>query len=284
MTRLNRPKRAGQSAQVMDPRTLGRPVHLLPKFVEPLREAIAERIRADLNRKYGAAFVLGEVTMQRLQEDITKCRWHYTETTCGVIGFALERSLLLSILDYRYGSPQAVSQAEGALPAETATEERLGSMLGTQFLNLLAAFLPRDGIPAPLETALKLQSGPAPRPGTWIIHASLTETSLQRQGALCFSLDDNCIDLILDSLAPQREASRRPRVAVPLAAQLQLRMVATLYERQVPLGSLLDLKVGTILPISLGVASVQIDNSPLFSAQVAEHKGKLCLTSFEDLE
>jgi flagellar motor switch protein FliM len=52
----------------------------------------------------------------------------------------------------------------------------------------------------------------------------------------------------------------------------------------VPLGSLLDLKVGTILPISLGVASVQIDNSPLFSAQVAEHKGKLCLTSFEDLE
>ena len=269
----------------MDPRTLGRPVHLLPKFVEPLREAIAERIRADLNRKYGAAFVLGEIVMQRLQDEPENCRWHYAETASGSIGFSLERSLLLCILDYRYGSTQPESHAEASSsPAETATEERLRSMLGGQFLTLLATFLPREEKAASTDGALKPQSGPAPRIGTWTIRIELAETSLQRQGTLHFCLDDECMALILDSLAPQREAARRPRAAVPLAAQLQLRMVATLYERQVPLGSLLDLKVGSILPISLGAATVQIDHSPLFSAQIAEHKGKLCLTSFEDLE
>lgn len=284
MTRLNRPKRAGQSALVMDPRTLGRPVHLLPKFVEPLREAIAERVRADLNRRYGAAFVLGEIAILRIQEAPDNCRWHYAETITGIIGFALERPLLLSILDYRYGSPHTENPADTGLPVETATEERLGSMLGARFLHLLAALLPGNAKPVAAESALKMQSGSAPRPGTWIIRVELAETSLQRQGTMHFSLDEGCMTAILDSLAPQREGTRRSRATVPLSAQLQLRMVATLYERQVPLGSLLDFRVGAILPISLGAASVQIDNSPLFSAQVAEHKGKLCLTSFEDLE
>jgi len=284
MTRLNRPKRAGQSAQVMDPRTLGRPVHLLPKFVEPLREAIAERIRADLNRKYGANFAVGEIVMQRLQDGPENCRWHYADTVSGTIGFALDRPLLLCILDYRYGSAQTENSADGNLPAETATEERLCSMLGGQFLKLLAAFLPRDGKTASPDAALKLQSGPAPRSGIWVIRVALTETSLHRRGSLCFSIDDKCIALILDSLAPQRKVAHRPRAAVTIAAQLQLKMVATLYERQVPLGGLLDLRIGSILPISLSAASVKIDNSPLFSAQIAEHKGKLCLTSFEDLE
>jgi flagellar motor switch protein FliM len=39
-----------------------------------------------------------------------------------------------------------------------------------------------------------------------------------------------------------------------------------------------------VIPISLRGADVLIGGSRLFSASIAEHRGKLCLTSFEDVE
>lgn len=287
MTHPLRAKRPRQNVQVMDPRTLGRPVHLLPKFVAPLREGLAERIRSDLNRRYAAQFELGAMAMQRLAAEAGDCRWHYAGLPAGTAGFALDRGLLLAILDYRYGAPaQAETEAAPTTgwPPETTTEERLGSMLATRFLELLGAFLPQ---PAAAETAGAMpapQPGRAPRKGTWVIRAEITETSINRHGNLWFSLDDECIRLILAGLAPTQAPRRSPRTVTTLGADLQLGVVATLYERQIPLGTVLDLKIGEVLPISLGNASVRIGDSPLFSARVAESKGKLCLTSFEDLE
>ena len=45
-----------------------------------------------------------------------------------------------------------------------------------------------------------------------------------------------------------------------------------------------DLQVGDVIPISLSRADVLLEESRLFTAAVTEHKGKLCLTSFEDAE
>ena len=50
------------------------------------------------------------------------------------------------------------------------------------------------------------------------------------------------------------------------------------------LGLLLDTRVGDVIPVSLGETEVLVDNERLMTARVAEHKGKLCLTAFEDLE
>jgi hypothetical protein len=49
-------------------------------------------------------------------------------------------------------------------------------------------------------------------------------------------------------------------------------------------GALFDLKVGDVIPVDVGRADVLLDEARLFTAAVAEHKGKLCLTSFEDAE
>jgi len=60
--------------------------------------------------------------------------------------------------------------------------------------------------------------------------------------------------------------------------------VARLVERPLTLGELMDLHEGDVIPVSLGLADVLVDGAPLMRAAVAEHKGKLCLTSFEDTE
>jgi flagellar motor switch protein FliM len=65
---------------------------------------------------------------------------------------------------------------------------------------------------------------------------------------------------------------------------LQLTLVARLLEKQMPLGSLLDTRIGDVIPVSLGTSDVLVGDSRLFTASITEHKGKLCLTAFEDVE
>jgi flagellar motor switch protein FliM len=271
----------------MDPRTLGRPVHLLPRFVEPLRDELAEALRADLNRRYRASFALGAVAIVRLEASPEQCRWLYASGPKGCTGFALERPLLLGILDYRYGIHDGASPASGSdkPQPETVSEERLAHRLAVRFLKILSAHLnpaspTAEGKAAP--GALEIQPGASPKAGSWAIRAEISEEKLALHGALWFSLDDACIQAILSLLTPRRDQARKR--AAPLATQLRLKVTGRLVEREVTLGSLLDLRVGSVIPVSLGAADVLIDDSRLFSAQVAEHKGKLCLTAFEDVE
>jgi len=57
-----------------------------------------------------------------------------------------------------------------------------------------------------------------------------------------------------------------------------------LVTKEVMLGNLFDLRIGDVIPISMHRADVLLDDSRLFTAAVSEHKGKICLTSFEDVE
>jgi len=75
----------------------------------------------------------------------------------------------------------------------------------------------------------------------------------------------------------------RPHVQ-PLPARLQLALNARLIEKLIDLGTLLDLRVGDIIPVTVASADVLIGDSRLFTASIAELKGKLCLTRFEDVE
>ncbi len=89
-------------------------------------------------------------------------------------------------------------------------------------------------------------------------------------------------------LAPKRERtgveSSSRVLAQPLPARLQLTMNARLIEKPIDLGTLLDLRVGDVIPVTVASTDVLIGDSRLFTASLAEHKGKLCLTCFEDVE
>jgi flagellar motor switch protein FliM len=69
-----------------------------------------------------------------------------------------------------------------------------------------------------------------------------------------------------------------------LSSGLFVKLDGRLVSKETTLGALFELKVGDVIPVSVGRADVLLDESRLFTAAVAEHKGKLCLTSFEDAE
>ena len=59
-----RPAAAGAHV-VLDPATLGRPMHLLGGFTTPFKTALAETFRTGLNRRYGATFQVRSVDLGR---------------------------------------------------------------------------------------------------------------------------------------------------------------------------------------------------------------------------
>ena len=82
--------------------------------------------------------------------------------------------------------------------------------------------------------------------------------------------------------APRPHAPQGP--AEPLVSKLQVKLDGRLVSKEITLGALFELKVGDVIPVSVGRADVLLDDARLFTAAVAEHKGQLCLTSFEDAE
>lgn len=325
------PHRQGPAPEPIDPRELGRPVHLLPRFGQELHDDITDILRTGLNRRYRASFQLGDVRIARTDPAQAGGRWLSFSGGGGRIGFSLDRNLLLIVLHYRYGAapaaapaattapatrdaeaevddsndaneatlptpdeatapaaeaePVAAAEAGGAAPAppappaitrETATEERLGVALGLQLAKAVAARI--DAGPS----VLQLDPTHA-TPGLWTIHIAMSEAGCGVEGMLRFSLDGVWMARLLRRLAPQRVASREAQTQ-PLAQRLQLTLVGRLVDRDIPLGELLDLQPGDVIPVSLGRTEAVIDDSCLFHATVAERKGKLCLTSFEDAD
>ncbi|PAT00006.1 MAG: hypothetical protein BSR46_05170 [Candidatus Dactylopiibacterium carminicum] len=265
-------------------------MHLLKSFAALFREDLAEVFRGSLNRRYRASFQLGEVSIRQSDSLPGRCRWFAYTNEIGRIGVALERQVLLCVLDYRYGPHETKQEGEAsrAAPRETSTEERLAAMLGRQFVSALAErieWLPEHGAAPEIPPQFSEAPGQTPRPGAWMIRAEIREPTRGVEGALWFSLDDAWIQRLLSRLAPVRDATR-PRTdnGKPFPTRLQLTLVARLLETELPLGRLLDTRVGDVIPVSMGTTDVLIDDSRLFTARVAEHKGKLCLTAFEDVE
>ncbi len=271
--------------RVLDPCLLGRPVHLLDTFAACFREDLGLALHRGHNRRYWSAFEVAEVALTRHEHAEGSERWIGYTNQVGRIGFTLERKILLAILEQRYGRRDAPAQANVQMRV-TATEERLAVTLGQQLAQVLAVRLqanaqPQDAFIAPQDfTGAPM---PAPTKGSWTIRIVLADRLGTVQGTLWLALDDNWFATLLKGLAPA-DAKTAPPPAQPLATRLQLTVRSCLTSKQIPLEELLELRVGDVIPVSIGRADVLVDDASLFTAIVAEHKGKLCLTSFEDIE
>ncbi len=277
--------------QVLDPCLLGRPVHLLHIFAAQLRDDLAQAMRLNMNRRYWGAFHVEDVVFSRLEGHEPRTRWLSFAAPAGNIAFSLERKVLLSVLNFRYGR----NKNEAAAPVDeravrvTATEERLAVVLGQQLAGTLAGRielnLPQsDKAALPASDEFKPATGNHPPKGTWIITVTVAETEGGVPGRFWFALDKSLMASVLRGLLPEREQGKKNKSAGPLAQRLQVGLQGRLVSKEVALGSLFDLQVGDIIPVSLHRADVLLDDSRLFTAAVTEHKGKLCLTSFEDVE
>ncbi|SFL57312.1 FliM/FliN family flagellar motor switch protein [Rugamonas rubra] len=285
--------------QVLDPCLLGRPVHLLHIFAAQLRDDLAQAMRLNMSRRYWGGFQVDDVVFGRLEGGEQIGRWLSFAAPSGNIGFSLERKVLLSVLNFRYGRNKNDSKVEGNSAAAavdesavrvTATEERLAVVLGQQLAGTLAGRielnLPAIDKAAPAEgDEFKPAAGAHPPKGTWIVTVTVSDVDSGATGRFWFSLDKALMASVLRGLMPARELNKKGgKNQGPLAQRLQVGLHGRLVSKEVPLGSLFDLRVGDIIPVSLHRADVLLDDSRLFTAAVTEHKGKLCLTSFEDVE
>lgn len=249
-----------------------------------------EVFRTAFNRRYHAHFDITDVSVSQLNGEPPQERWLTYGCTLGRIGFSVDRQLVLAILAYRYGATDKIPGEGEPMPPETASEERLVRNLGQQFVDLLAKCIEiRHDTPAadeePVTHALTFMAHGASAPGKWIIKAVITESTFSVRGTLYLTLDEAWITRLLHNLAPQRDKPRDRFASAPLAAnQIPLTVVARLLQKEMQLGDLFKIRVGEVIPIHMHDADVLIDGSRLFTATVAEHDGKLCLTCFEDAE
>jgi flagellar motor switch protein FliM len=285
-------KNPSSQHQVLDPCLLGRPVHLLPRFAASLAEELGAAMLSPAWRRNWAAFRIESVAFGRAPE-APGLRWLGVAGAHGTLSVAFERRLLLGLLTCRYGGRGAPVLPAHDLAGErvTATEERLSVVLTQQIAEVLLARVSSALVAAGLADAM-----PASRPGPaapvaapgkagWTICVVLRPAQSDQQVAFWMVPDSALMAAILQGLLTDSGRPRAPRAArQPLVSTLQVRLDACLVSKEIVLANLFELKVGDVIPVSVGRADVLLDESRLFTAAVAEHKGKLCLTSFEDTE
>lgn len=276
--------------QVLDPCLLGRPVHLLPTFAARLAEALGAAMGTPAGRRYWGAFRLASLAFERAP-DQAGLRWLGVNGPYGLAAVAFERSLLLGLLHGRYArNTPAQGQRDPATERVTATEERLAATLTQQLAALLDARVAASLAAGGEQTQAPAGAGAAPAPAAppgksgWVIRA-LLRSPAGSEGQFWIALDQNLMSQVLQGLMAEKGGLRPARgPAEPLAASLQVKLDGRLVSKEITLGALFELKVGDVIPVSVGRADVLLDQARLFTAAVAEHKGKLCLTSFEDAE
>lgn len=287
------------SYQVLDPSLLGRPVHLLPKFARRFADALGAAMAGPGGRRYWGSWRLASLAFERAPDE-DGLRWMAVAGPLGTAAVAFERSLLLDLLEGRYGRKGKAGAAAPAAPRDpvlervTATEERLSATLTAQLAEQLharvAEGLAAVGVEVPGADAAVVEApGPASAPGKagWVIRVTLaTQCAQGEQQSHCWiGLDQELMSYVLQGLKEERSSVRTARAGNDgLSGGLFVKLEGRLVSKETTLGALFELKVGDVIPVSVGRADVLLDESRLFTAAVAEHKGKLCLTSFEDAE
>jgi flagellar motor switch protein FliM len=260
-----------------------------------LRDDFADFFRARINRRYKASFQIDAISFVAAPADSQ--RWLSYAANDGRIHFAIERPLLLCLLRYRYGSPMpetsAALDSNSTAPTqlsdepETATEERLGTMLGQQLAELAVRRIEsvqRLRVKTPAAVTFTEAALQGAGDGDWLLQLAVSETRCNVSGNLLLKVSAAWMNRLLQALAPSRDRQKKSTATKPFPACLQLTLRARMLEKEVSLGTLLDLRVGDVLPISVGDADILIGDSRLFTASVAEHHGKLCLTSLADVD
>ncbi len=162
-------------------------------------------------------------------------------------------------------------------------------MLGQQLAELVVRRIEsvqRERGRAPADVTFAEAGLQAPSDGEWLLLLTLSETRCNVSGNLLLKISAAWMNRLLQALAPKpraletktkdgHEAVSGPPAADFAGPHAGKGSVARDTARSTP---------GGRLPISVGDADVLIGDSRLFTASVAEHHGKLCLTSLADVD
>lgn len=258
----------------LDPCTLGRPFHRLDQWLPQWSQQLGQHLDFYFNRRYQSAFQLAGVQLADSRQVSRELGWCHYRNEVGAVAVRCERRVLLAMLQYRYGAnPQHVEHASAT---ETATERRFASMLGLSLLQ-------------PLRSSLQARSSMDnftlaghQAPEALLLRLQIDEAQLGMHGVVEFAFDHAWLGELLAQVAPERVAAPAEPSNSPLRDRLMIDLGARLATKQMQLGDVLRLRCGDVLPLRTpeGV-DVLAGSQLLFRAQLAEHAGSVCLTTFD---
>ncbi|MRS89701.1 flagellar motor switch protein FliM [Enterobacteriaceae bacterium RIT714] len=263
----------------IDVNKLGRAYHKIPKIITEKFDSIESRLSIFFLKKYRM-----NATLKNMAFD-TDCHLKNAqifENAYGNIGFDINRTFLLDILHNYYG----LSKDNNPLASDihqpvTKTEERLRNKLAHELSQLTMS---QEIMAEELE--LRNDYSSVINQWAWSI-----QFWLEGYDEYCFSilLDTHHVDILLATLREKNDTSQ-PQPRNLSAAQIEhmfnampLSLTGKLASINLTVAQLLEMSAGDIIPVSLNEPlPVFIGSEQLFSATVAEDRGKLFMTDFND--
>lgn len=264
-------------------RMLGRPTHRLEAFGNALARCVERYLDAQTDLRKGTSMTVGNVAFHSSAEDLYALPWRSQWIGEGAIGVHVDRLLLGSLLELRYGATltRPTNTPEAADVPETATELRLAKRLATDLALVFARNIPTTSSqPAVIAVPPVARFQPE-----LFVTFDVTDAARRVIGRIAFAVEETWQHHLFDHLcAMNRRTNVVKREEVSLASRLKIKLTAQLLEMELPFGAILELRPGSVLPIRWhSPARILTNDSPLFSATVVEHDGKLCLIDFTDL-
>ncbi len=169
-------------------------------------------------------------------------------------------------------------------PAPTETERRLERLLAQHLLPSVNEALAVLGEARP-DAGLEALPLPPPRPAAHVVALSMRDEVGGSRGLMRVALDAVAFERLLAVLGEQREKRLPATADAAFASRLRVELRARLVDKRLPLSDVLELTVGSVLPVKLAArADVQVRERRVFTATVAEHHGRLCLTAFTEAD
>ncbi|WP_034457381.1 FliM/FliN family flagellar motor switch protein [Buttiauxella noackiae] len=263
----------------LDVSKLGRAYHKIPKIISTKFDSIEARLGIFFLKKYRLNALLSNLTFDI---DYHCKNAQIFSTPYGSIGFDINRKFLLSILHTYYGlSKEGNTVSLDLTQSVTKTEDRLKIKLGQELLQLTM-------VKEVLNETLELKND-----YTSIIHQWPYSVRFWLEGydEYCFSilLDANHVDLLLATSRVDSE-SDEPKAKNLSSEQIEhmfnnmpLTLTGRLVSINLTVAQLLNIGPGDIIPVSLNEPlPVFIENEQIFSSVVAEERGRLYLSEFND--
>ncbi|EIC82592.1 FliM/FliN family flagellar motor switch protein [Serratia sp. M24T3] len=300
MSEISNNKKIYQSSELLnliklDVQKLGRPYHKLPKLLKSCFDLIDVNFVCYFLKKYRMNISLEDI---QFNADCVDKNVEVYGNEAGHIGFDLDRFLLLNILNDYYGLnrddiasvlPNLKSSDEltqsNIVPSKT--EERLKNKLGIELSQII---LNQEKFGKQLES----RTEHSVMIGKWAYRISFILAG--GKGAFHLFLDSGNVDRLLNALRHPQEfgtlksytvltkANGGQGASTNMLETLPVKLYGKLSSLTLTLSQLMELKKGRILPISLPDSiPLFVGKQQIFSAMIAEDRGKLFFSEFQDI-
>jgi len=257
---------------------LGRPYHKLPKIMNDCFDILDAKLSIYFLKKYRVNVALNKMTFKM---DCNYKNAQIFSTPYGNIAFDIDRILLLDILHDYYGLSKDNTRLSPDLEQPTTkTEERLKTKLAQELTQLIIN-------QETFGESLEIKNDYSTVISQWSYCVTFWLEGYEK-GGFSILLDNHHVDKMLSNMrGPIEETQPRENITPAQIERmfygLPLKLNGRLASLNLTVSQLLKIEAGDVIPISLNEQlPIFIGKEQMFSAVVAEDRGKLFLSEFND--